>query len=165
MKKLLIALSFFSVLLACRTNEKSSSFEKIIYNTSHCFGSCPVYHLEIDNQRDIKLFAEVVYKKGLPLVSQEDTTKMGYFKGTANDTTFSKLNKAILEIGIDTLTFDNTTCCDGSLKTIIVYYKGKRKYLKSMFPPEKADKLIEALDEICRTSNLERTDKKFKLEN
>lgn len=163
MKNLAILLFLIISIIGCQTNEKAN-FEKIIYHTSSCFGNCPTYHLEIDNKKNIKLFAETVYKKNL-VGSFKDSTKMGYFYGTANSTSFSKLNETISKIGMDTLKFDNQTCCDESIRTIILYHNGKRKYMKSMFPPEGAYQLIDILDEICKTCNLIRTKDKFTLEN
>ena len=136
--------------------------EKIIFHTSFCFGTCPTYHLQIDSNKQVKLFAEEVYQgKSLFL---RDSTKMGYFIGEIPDTTFIKLAEELQSIGIDTLKFDGVNCCDGSVKTIIVYYNGKRKYLKSMFPPKIAENLIDRLNNICRNYNFKRTTEKFKIE-
>jgi hypothetical protein len=56
---------------------------------------------------------------------------------------------------IDKLKFDGPDCCDLPIRTIIVYYNGKRKYLRAMFPPERAENLINYLYNICEYSKLQ----------
>lgn len=164
--KALILVFVVLILLGCRQSEKQLKLEKIIFHTSMCFGTCPTYHLQVDNNKKVKLYAEKVYKKPIDFGSYDtDTTKSGYFIGEVSDTNFDKLTNQLNVIGLDTLKFDGQDCCDGSLITIIVYYNGKRKYLKSMFPPDKANELISTLFEICETSVLTRTTSKFNIED
>ena len=144
---------------------KKHSFEKVIFHTTSCFGTCPTYHLQVDPNKQIKLFAESVYKNDKGFSFEQDTAKIGYFKGIADDSTFAILDKELKNIGLDTLEFDGASCCDGSLITIIVYYDGKRKFLKSMFPPDKANKLIGTLYGICDKSILKRATQEFDIEN
>ena len=94
----------------------------------------------------------------------DDIDKEGYFVGNATDSNFRRLDSIIQNIGIDTLKFNNLTCCDGVLYTIIVYYDGEKKILKSMFPPEKANDLISTLYSICKEGNVIRTDDRFEIE-
>lgn len=166
MKRIIIITSIISILFGCGQSDKNVKLDKIIFHTSMCFGTCPTYHLQVDNNREIKLYAEQVYKNPQDFGSFEtDTTKTGYFVGIVADTTFRKLTNELSNIGLDTLEFDGASCCDGSLITIIIYYNGKRKFLKSMFPPDKANKLIGTLYDICETSKLTRTTEKFKIED
>jgi hypothetical protein len=90
---------------------------------------------------------------------------MGYFTGKVPDTTFNKLKNAFQALGIDTLKFNEITCCDGSIKTIIVYYNGKRKVMMSMTPPKASNSLLGLLLTICEQNNLMRSDSTFKIEN
>ncbi|MEO5645645.1 MAG: DUF6438 domain-containing protein [Bacteroidia bacterium] len=138
-------------------------FEKIIFHTSQCFGTCPVYQMEVDGNKNMKLYAEKIFNRGDGL--ETDSSKTGYFKGTANDSAFNKLVHEIQTIGIDTLDFGDAHCCDGSLITIIVYRNGKRKFMESMFPPERTGDLIAALYEICEKSKLTKTEEKFTIED
>ena len=170
MKNLFSVLIVLTFLFSCgKTNSThiipSRSFEKIIFHTTGCFGFCPTYHLEVDNSKRVKLFAEQVFKKEEGFPFQEDSLKMGYFKGEVNDSTFAKLNQELKTIGLDKLNFDGANCCDGSTITIIVYYQGKRKVLTSMFPPQEAQKLIEILYEICEESSLVPSEEKFVIEH
>jgi len=154
----LLFIVFAFILIGC--NSDNPSFDKVIFHTSMCFGNCPVYHLELDKNKNVKLYTELTYGKNWEV----DSSKMGYFEGLVSETTFEKLSFIIKTIGIDTLHFNNVLCCDGSVYTIIVYHNGKRKFLQSMTPPIKARELIMNLYEVCRKSNLKRTNKKFKIE-
>jgi hypothetical protein len=169
MKKLItVLLAIFIFLTSEAQEDKSFKFEKIIFHTTGCFGTCPTYNLEIDNDKTVKLFTSQFYaelKKPL-YIETLDTSKMGHFTGSINNRTYNDLINILQASNIDSLSFDSSAmCCDGSVKTIIIYYNGKKKYLKSMFPPDKADNLIGSLYAICKDSNLKRTTEKFKIED
>jgi len=137
-------------------------FDKIIFHTTECFGTCPVYHLQVDKSKKVKLYTEVVYKPRNGF--QTDTASQGYFIGQLSDTTFEKLIKAIQTCNLRTLKMNNALCCDGSISTIIVYFNGQRKYFKTMFPPTIANELIKTLYDICEEGGLTKTFDKFKIE-
>ena len=164
MRKLILIIIFVLTQFGCGKKTSEIKFEKIIYHSSGCFGTCPTYHLEVLNDKNIKLYAETVYSGSHFTERKEDIEKMGYFVGKLDDTTYAKLVKEIKTIDIENLTFDGGNCCDASLKTIIIYYNGKRKYLESMFPPKNAENLISILSEICRSNNLKRRSEKFNIE-
>jgi len=162
----LVIFSSILLLSGCYRKGKPIKFEKIIFHTSMCFGDCPIYHLEVDSNKKLMLYAEwVAEPNGRPMSNKGDTSKMGYFYGSVSDTSFNKLLVALQTVDINSLKFDGATCCDGSEITIIVYYNGRRKYLKSMFPPEKTNQLIHVLYEIAGQSNLDRTIEKFHIED
>ncbi|WP_443092815.1 DUF6438 domain-containing protein [Chryseolinea sp. T2] len=150
----------------CRRYEKVK-LDKIIFHTSRCFGSCPAYHSQIDSNRTLLLHSE--YVDNTPDINTDlnnpDTSRIGYFTGQVSDRQYKELVNELEDIGLDDLQFDGMDCCDASTKTIIVYYNGKRKFLKSMFPPREADKLISLLRSICESTNTQRTDKMFQIED
>ena len=141
--------------------DTSIKFEKIIFHTTECFGSCPVYHLQIEKSKAIVLNASTVYRDRS---YQTDSASEGYFKGQLSDTSFNKLIKAIQTCNLRTLKMNSALCCDGSVNTIIVYFNGQRKYYKTMFPPTIANELIKTLYDICAEGGLTRVYEKFKLE-
>ena len=137
------------------------TFEKIIFHTTGCEGTCPTYHLSVDKDKKIELYSEIVYKaSGFNL----DKAKIGYFKGSVSDTTFAKLLHELKNIGLDTLNFGDTKGYDGPIKTIIIYYNGKRKFFKAMFHSKNSNKLIQTLYEICRASDTKKVKRKFEIE-
>lgn len=164
--RLIIAIVFASI-LGCSSPEKIT-LEKIVFHSSRCFGSCPAYHAQIDHDKTILLYSEYVSSKSGSAIklNDPDTTKVGYFTGKVNEADYSDLERELQNIGINDLQFDeNLTCCDASLITIIVYYNnGKRKVLKSMFPPQEANRLIFLLYGIIESAELHRADQKFDIE-
>jgi len=146
---------------------KKIKLEKIIFHTTRCFGRCPAYHAQIDSTGTLRVYSE--YVTNTPDINTNlnnpDTTKMGYFTGRISDRQFKELISELENIGLDNLKFDGRNCCDGSTKTIIIYYNGKRKFLKSMFPPREADKLISLLRYIIETNMTQRTNQKFDIED
>jgi hypothetical protein len=144
--------------------DTSIHFEKIKFHTTHCYGHCPIYHLEIDSAGNVRLHREMAYnelKNGKYVV---DSTSIGYYQGKLDQNTLSELVSAIQTCNLNTLEFDGADCCDGSIQTIIIYYNGRRKRLESMFPPRMASKLIMKLLEICETKDLKKVDEKFQIE-
>jgi hypothetical protein len=142
--------------------DTSIKFDKIIFHTTECFGTCPVYHLEVDKSKNVKLNSQIVYN---PITGfQSDTASQGYFMGRLSDTTFEKLIKALGTCNLRTLKMKNALCCDGSIKTIIVYFNGQRKYFKTMFPPMIANEVVKTLFDICEKGGLKKTADKFKIE-
>jgi len=158
----IIAVILFAI-TGCKT-EEHQSFEKIIFHNSRCFGDCDVYHLEIKGDTSVKVYGEAVYQHSGRKMYIHSPDKEGYFSGKAKRNEFKTLDSIIRHIGIDTIKFDNSDCCDGIIYTIIIYREGKRIELKSMFPPEKARQLIAVLNSICRNSDVKRTAKPFTLE-
>ena len=158
----LLMIVFLSFLFTACKQQKAPSFDKLIFHTTICFGSCPVYHLEINKNKQLKLFAESVWLSNPEW--RDDTTKEGYFTGIVSDTSFKKLSTIINTIGLDTVRYDAISCCDGPIKTIIMYKNGKRTYLRSMVLPEKLGPLLGVLYEICQNSTLKRAPDKFVIE-
>lgn len=167
MSRLLIIFIIILTIFGCRPSDKKIGLEKIIFHTTSCFGSCPTYHLQINNDKSFKLFAESVLKKdtsSLDIIGKADTAKIGYFIGQANDTLFQQITTELANLGLDTINFEGPGYTDGPKITLIVYYNGKRKHLQSYCPTPKARKLISSLYNICKTSPKKRTAEKFKIE-
>ena len=141
--------------------DKSIIFEKIIYHTTSCFGSCPTIDLEIDKTKSVYLDGQ--FFKEYPDY-EIDSIKSGQFKGKLTDSLFKELILILQTSNLKTLKFPKIFGNDAPVTTLIIYYNGQRKYLKSMFPPTIANKLIEFLYLINQNTILTRTDKKKTLE-
>ena len=144
--------------------QKTEAFKKIIFHTSMCFGKCPVYHLQIECNKKIKLHAEHVYKKDANMSVVEDTSKIGYFTGTVDNQLFNSLVKELKKINLDSVKLDGPTCCDGSVTSMIIYYRAKRKSGQSMVPAEEMRPIIGILTQICQSPDLKRTKERFVIE-
>lgn len=71
-------------------------FEKIIFHTSKCFGTCPEYHLELGKNKEIKLYVEKAYQK-----RKIDTVKIGYDRGNLDDETYIEFMKLLEKIDLE----------------------------------------------------------------
>lgn len=135
-------------------------FEKIIFHASYCFGDCPEINLEINANREIKI-SSTYFKTEL----SEDDKRSGNFTGKLDFETFEELKKLIIQSKVITLDLNNKMlCCDGAVKTIIIYYNGKRKFVKEMFVPAILEKLITFLYKIDTKVKLKRSSAVFKFE-
>jgi hypothetical protein len=137
-------------------------FEKIIFHTSTCYGSCPEINLEIDSNRDIKISS--AFFKSISEF-EKDKNRSGNFIGKLDLKTYEELIKLIIQSKITTLNReDKNLCCDGAVKTIITYFNGKRSYVKEMFEPRVLGELISFLYSIDTKIELKRTSEIFKFE-
>ncbi|CAM1333015.1 DUF6438 domain-containing protein [Tenacibaculum aestuariivivum] len=144
--------------------DKNFEFEKLVFHTSTCFGSCPVIHLEILKDGTFKL--DGTYYKNRSYNSK-DSERSGNFTGILKNEDLKELNDLIVKSRITT--FEDTKkgnmfCCDGAVKTIILYHNGKRNYFKAMFEPRLVQELIGFLYQIDKKVELTRTDEKFEFE-
>lgn len=141
--------------------DKSINFEKIIYHTTSCFGSCPTIDLEIRKDKSVYLRGQF-YKDNS--MFEIDSIKSGMYAGKLNDTLYDELIDILQTCNLKTLSFPERHGADAPVTTLIIYYNGQRKYLKSMFPPTIVDKLIEFLYLVNTKANLTRTEEKRILE-
>lgn len=141
--------------------DKARIFERIIYHTTSCFGSCPTIDLEINNDKSVYLKGQ--YYKGNSMF-EVDSSKSGLFVGKLNDTLYAELIDILQSCNLKTLSFTERHGADTPVTTLIIYYNGQRKYMKSMFPPTIADKLIEFLYLVNTKVDLTRTEEKRTLE-
>ncbi len=145
-------------------NDKTFMFDKLVFHTSSCFGSCPIINLEITSDRNIKI-NRVHIKNGAKSI--KDFEKSGNFIGKIPEIAFKKLIELIIKSKITTLKDNennNTFCCDGAIKTIILYHNKKRNYFKAMFEHEMVKELINFLYQIDGKIELEKVSEEFEFE-
>lgn len=118
------------------------SFEKIVFHTTQCFGSCPVVDMEIDSNRNVVVHRVIFKGKGR---GHEDDGLSGNFKGTIDVTSYKRLIDTLVASNYANLKFPAEFCCDAPVISIIVYANGQRTEMSSMFPPEEARPLINLL--------------------
>ncbi len=157
-RKLLLLLFLILNFYGCNQNKTDISFEKITLYTSMCLGTCPIYHLEIDNDKQIKLFVEEFY---IEESFEKDLSRIGYFTGKLSEKEFLSLMKLLESIDFNESKTIENHCCDGSLKTISIYYNGKIKVIETMFPSEKTRAIVSFLIDVCEKDQLIKTNEKF----
>lgn len=161
MKKTLAILFFVLLLISCKSAKDRFRFEKIMYHSGPCFGSCPSYHMQIGSDRTVLLKGDSLYNKRM---GNANYSRIGYFTGKVSDSSYNKLLNELRTVGLDTLQFGSQNCCDAPMKTLIVYYNGKRKYFRSMFPPSHTQRLITILNDIHSKTHFEPTEQRFEIE-
>lgn len=162
MKKILCIVITTLILSSCASKKEQNNFEKIIFNTSACFGNCPIYNLQINHDKTFLLYKKESNRSPKLAAGENQITTEAYYKGVLSNQKYNELLNEIKET--DTLKFEGQNCCDAPLKTIIIYYNKKRKYVRTMFPPEEAKKLVELLYEVCRSENLTKSEETFEIE-
>lgn len=141
--------------------DKTIHLEKLIYHTTTCFGSCPVVDMEVDENKVIYLQGKFF---GHNSRSRIDSLRSGTFMGVLPDSLYNELIFILQTSNLRTLTFPEVRGADAPESTLIIYYNGQRKYLKSMFPPTIARRLIHFLYSLSKNIVLERTAEKKQLE-
>lgn len=129
--KALISASFYFVLqstvYAQKIDSSTGKFEKLIFHSSRCYGTCPEIHFQIDRNGMIVLSRQFYSSK-----SQSDTLRSGNFKGFLTKEQFKKFLTEVNSITYEGLQVPKVLCCDLPIVTLIVYYHDKRYYFKSM---------------------------------
>lgn len=134
--------------------DKSINFEKVIFHSTRCYGTCPIIALEIDKDRNIYL----------DIKHYSDSSKNGQFEGKLTQKEYNSLLKILETSNIKSWEFPEIMGADAPIRTIILYYNGIRKYFKSMFPPTVSYELIGFLRNITDSPQLIKTNIKRKLE-
>lgn len=155
------------LLVSCKSQPAGSAkpaddfkFSGIVYHLSRCNGACPSMDLEIDSNKAVYVNREFYKTK-----SQIDSANSGRFKGKLSPEQDKMLLAVLKKSKLDSLQFTPVGISDVSETTIIVYYNGKRKYLRSARPPVNASELITVLKSIGNDKRLERTTEVKELEN
>lgn len=157
-RKLLLFLFLIVSFYGCNQNKTDISFEKITLHSTMCLGSCPIYHLEINNDKQIKLFVEDFY---IEESLEKDLSKIGYFSGELSEKEYQYLINLLRNLDFNEDKTIENHCCDGSLKTISIYYNGKIKVIETMFPSEKTIELVSFLIDVCEKDQLVKTNEKY----
>lgn len=134
--------------------DKSFSFEKLIYHTTECYGSCSIINLELDKNKNLYVKRKLFNNESMS----------GNYEGKLSDEQFDRLINILQTSNLKTWSFPEKDGHDGPVITLIIYYNGKRQYLKSMFPPTISQQLIDFLYNIGEGIKLEKTDNKRVLE-
>lgn len=165
MKKIFYLIIPF-ILICCASKNNDNEFEKIIFHTSECFGTCPEYHLEINQKKEVKLFIEKVYQK-----RKIDTLKIGYYKGKLDNETYSELISLIEKIDLkksginEPIREPNTVVLkEGSQLSIILYIKNQRKPMIYIYPAGHWEKLMSFVYKISSSEKLTKTSEELQIE-
>lgn len=165
--KVFIALIFTTIFFSCASQKNTINFEKVVYNSSRCFGDCPIIHLEVKKDKTLRLSKMKTlrmskYSADDNSVKKIEKEEFKFYKGKVNDELYNQLLTELAKT--DTLILEGRNCCDAPMKTIIAYYNGKRKYIKTMFPPAQGENLFGIFRKISESENQVDTSEKFEFE-
>ena len=159
MKNFLLFLTIIA-LISCKNEQPS--FDKIYYHTTTCFGTCPEYYIEINRDKTFKLFAKTVFKENTSYFDLEfDSLQMGYFKGKIDEKIYQKLDEQIKIISSKDYKYDrNQMITDTPEITLIVQRGADKTCFQTFYPTENfQNNVINLLNSICETSQMEKTEK------
>lgn len=164
-KSYCIAIAIFFI-FSCASKKKDVKFDKVIFHTSKCFGTCPEYHLELNQNKEIKLFVEKAYTK-----RTIDTSKMGYYKGKLDNETYAELVNLIETIDvqksgiIEPKQEPNTIIIkEGSQLSLLLYNNKERKPITYIYPAGHWQKLMKFVYEVAADDKLIKTKEKLDIE-
>ena len=166
MKKMFYLIIISFILNSCASKKNNNGFEKIIFHTSKCFGTCPEYHLEINKNKEVKLYVEKAYEK-----RKIDTLKMGYYKGKLDDKTYMEFIDLIKKIDLEKSGIiepkrePNTIILkEGSQLSLILYTNKQRKPIIYIYPAGHWEKLMNFVYKIANDDKLIKTKEKLEIE-
>jgi hypothetical protein len=134
---------------------KGLNLDKIFFHSSECFGSCPLIDFEINSTGFVK------YKFG---GWAADSSKRGHFIGQMPDSIYKHFKKALENCQMETLRWNNVTCCDGVVVTLIIYFNDERKYIRSMLSSVVTNDLLNFFYTLNTKMEFTKTDQKFYME-
>jgi len=160
MKNIPLIIIIALILQGCvSTKINSMQFEKIIYHSSMCFGSCPMLDIEINKNKEVKLKRQLFKIK-----AEVDSLNSGNFKGKLSNKQMNKMLQVLEASNYENLKFPNVDCCDGVVTTFIIYANGKKTFLKSMMPPIEAEQFINYFKNLALEIQLPKTNEEFEIE-
>jgi hypothetical protein len=115
--------------------DKTLSFKKLVYHATQAWNG-PSVDMEIDSNKT--LYMHYVnnsegYDHGLA---------SGNYSAVLDDASYKELIYNLQTCNLRKMKFRDIEGADSPVITLIVYFNGKRKYLKSMFPPRIASDLL-----------------------
>lgn len=115
--------------------DRTIVFEKVIYHATSEWDS-PTISLELNDRKNLYLQIEN-HSYG-----HDGNLATGSYSAVLDDSTYEQCIHQLRNSTLRTLRFGDIKGYDSPEITLIVYFNGKRKYLKSMFPPRIASDLL-----------------------
>jgi Domain of unknown function (DUF6438) len=121
-KRIALAACLMLIISGCNPFA-SGEISKIVFENGPCFGSCPVFYLEIDSSGKALLFAEYVFDENEDSFPKEDTSRKGFFRGVVERKDWLQiLNQLKIPPWENT---DQTIVTDISDRSLLIYREGK----------------------------------------
>ncbi|MCE7069061.1 hypothetical protein LZG74_02025 [Dyadobacter sp. CY327] len=133
-------------------------FEKLVYHATQAWFSSTV-SLQLDNHKNLYLEIDNGF------YGHNKDLATGQYMAVLDDSTYTQCITILQNSSIRTLRFGDIEVKDSPEITLIFYFNGKRKYLKSTFTPRVAKDLLSFITWRLQTyADLKPTDKVYELE-
>ncbi|MCE7067415.1 hypothetical protein [Dyadobacter sp. CY326] len=133
-------------------------FEKLVYHATQAWFS-PTVSLQLDNRKN--LYLEI--NNGFYGHNKDLAT--GQYMAVLDDSTYKQCITILQNSSIRSLRFGNVEVKDSPEITLIIYFNGQRKYLKSTFTPRVANDLLSFITWRLQTyASLKLIDRGYELE-
>ncbi|GAB4043459.1 hypothetical protein [Spirosoma litoris] len=143
------------------TADTTIRFEKLVFSSGLCHGSCPKYEYELTNKKAFRLHIITAFANRSFM---RDSTAQGCFIGEVPDSLYRKVIDALQTCYLRQLIVEPALCCDAPLKKLSIQFNGQKKTIETMFPPVIMTKLFAVLSQIYDAAPRKRTDTPFDLE-
>lgn len=167
MRKAILLIIITQFLIGCSSRKINPGFEKIIFHTSKCFGTCPEYHLELNHNKEIRLYIEKAYDK-----RKIDTARIGFYRGKLDKKTYKEFQSILEKIDWEKSGMEappvapkTITLSEGSQLTLILYIDNKRKPIKYIYPSGHWQNLMAFLYKISEDKSLIKVSEKLEIES
>ncbi|ESU19832.1 hypothetical protein FEDK69T_30880 [Flavobacterium enshiense DK69] len=167
MRKAILLIIITQFLANCSSGKINSRFEKMIFHTSKCFGTCPEYHLELNQNKKIKLYIEKAYQN-----YKIDSTRIGFYRGKLDKETYNEFLSILEKIDLEKsgtkappVEPNTITLSEGSQLTLILYIDNKRKPMRYIYPAGLMQDLMAFLYKISKDKSLTKVNEKLEIES
>ena len=129
----------------------SVKFEKIIFNSTECYGRCPVMTLEITNDEKYRF------------IGGKYSARKGYYYGGIGNGMYNQLLEKLRYAQLDLIECNSNKNIDLSTFTLEVHYNKRIRYFKSCMLPFVLDELKDFLLALPSRVNLIESQEKFEI--
>lgn len=136
--------------------DRSVRLNKIVFHSSRCYGLCPDYSLEIDSIGNLK-----TTNRGS---AEQPISPAKNYIGKLSADEFARLQRLIASAQIRTLRWAPRMCCDGPIKTLIIYSNVPKIHVTAMWTPVVSWDLVNFLNSQFKHRSLVETENQFTYE-
>ena len=141
--------------------DTSLHFQKIVFHTSGCYGSCPIIDLEIT--KDKEFYINGTFFKDFSMF-EIDSTLSGQFKGTMDPSLMKRISFLVQSCNLPSLKVNESLEPDLPITTVIVYYNDEKRAFKFTSTPAILSEMVEFLTLVNQEVRLSKTKNKRVLE-
>lgn len=166
MRKIIAFIVIAQLVVSCSAGKTVTKFDRIIFHTTKCFGTCPEYHLELNNNKEVKLFVEKEYQK-----RELNPERIGYYRGQLDQKKYDEFLSLLEKINLKKsgmyrpLKENEIPLSDGPKLKMILYSNDTRKPIEAIYPIELWEKMITFVYQTGKEPGFVKVDEKLEIES